>query len=104
MISTSDLQALIEKVEGGSQGVDLVKIGQNYAQQGEYWKWKKKSSCVLFVLKMDNVEINVCILQCQRDHCVDFVLLWILRDVLIDSMVAIILVRSNYYFHMSVCV
>lgn len=35
MISTSDLQALIEKVEGGSQGVDLVKIGQNYAQQGQ---------------------------------------------------------------------
>ncbi|KAL7024163.1 hypothetical protein ACKWTF_012928 [Chironomus riparius] len=33
MISTSDLQALIEKVEGGSQGVDIVKIGQNYAQQ-----------------------------------------------------------------------
>jgi hypothetical protein len=35
MFSTSDLQALIEKVDGGQQGVDLVKIGQNFAQQGE---------------------------------------------------------------------
>lgn len=34
MFGTSDLQALIEKVEGGQQGVDLVKIGQNFAQQG----------------------------------------------------------------------
>jgi hypothetical protein len=51
MISTSDLQALIEKIEGGSQGVDLVKIGQNYAQQGEYWKWKI-SSRVYFNPKM----------------------------------------------------
>lgn len=34
MISTSDLQALIEKIEGGQLGVDLVKIGQNYSQQG----------------------------------------------------------------------
>lgn len=36
MLNTSDLQALIEKVEGGAQGVDLVKIGQSYAaQQGK---------------------------------------------------------------------
>lgn len=34
MFSTSDMQALIEKIEGGQQGVDLVKIGQNFAQQG----------------------------------------------------------------------
>jgi hypothetical protein len=34
MISTTDLQALIEKIESGTNGVDLVKIGQNYAQQG----------------------------------------------------------------------
>lgn len=27
MISTSDLQALIEKIDGGTKGVDLVKIG-----------------------------------------------------------------------------
>lgn len=34
MFSPSDLQALIEKTDGGQQGVDLVKIGQNFAQQG----------------------------------------------------------------------
>lgn len=27
MISTTDLQALIEKIDGGTKGVDLVKIG-----------------------------------------------------------------------------
>ena len=51
MINTSDLQALIEKVEGGSQGVDLVKIGQNYAQQG-----KQKVELIFFFLKMVNVK------------------------------------------------
>jgi hypothetical protein len=35
MFSTSDLQALIEKIDAGQQGVDLVKIGQNF-QQGLY--------------------------------------------------------------------
>ena len=40
MFSTSDLQALIEKIDGGQQGVDLVKIGQNLAQQGKK-NWKK---------------------------------------------------------------
>lgn len=34
MFGTSDLQALIEKIDSGQQGVDLVKIGQNFAQQG----------------------------------------------------------------------
>lgn len=34
MFSVSDLQALIEKIDGGQQGVDLVKIGQSFAQQG----------------------------------------------------------------------
>lgn len=65
MISTSDLQALIEKVEGGSQGVDLVKIGQNYAQQGQ-----------LITLKNGQKVLNVCknFLQCRQEHCVDFVL------------------------------
>lgn len=33
MINTTDLQAFLEKIEGGCLGVDLVKIGQNYAQQ-----------------------------------------------------------------------
>lgn len=33
MINTSDLQALIDKIEGGTQGVDLVKIGQSFVQQ-----------------------------------------------------------------------
>ncbi|CRK95071.1 CLUMA_CG008549, isoform A [Clunio marinus] len=33
MFSTSDLQALIDKVEGAQQGVDLVKIGQAFLQQ-----------------------------------------------------------------------
>lgn len=32
MISTSDLQALIDKIDGGTQGVDLVKIGQQFYQ------------------------------------------------------------------------
>lgn len=32
--SMSDLQALIEKIDGAQQGVDLVKIGQSFAQQG----------------------------------------------------------------------
>ena len=31
---TGDLQALIEKIDGGQQGVDLVKIGQQFVQQG----------------------------------------------------------------------
>lgn len=35
MFSTSDLQALIEKIDGGQQGVDLVKIGQNLTQQSK---------------------------------------------------------------------
>jgi hypothetical protein len=29
MISPTDLQALIEKIDGGTKGVDLVKIGQD---------------------------------------------------------------------------
>jgi hypothetical protein len=34
MISTtSDLQTILEKIDGGCVGVDLVKIGQNYVQQ-----------------------------------------------------------------------
>lgn len=28
MISPADLQALVEKIDGGTKGVDLVKIGQ----------------------------------------------------------------------------
>lgn len=39
MFSTSDLQALIDKIDGGQQGVDLVKIGQNFAQQGDFNRW-----------------------------------------------------------------
>lgn len=43
MFGTSDLQALIEKVDGGQQGVDLVKIGQNFSQQGSIELHKEKS-------------------------------------------------------------
>lgn len=32
------MQALMEKIDGGQQGVDLVKIGQNFAQQGMHSK------------------------------------------------------------------
>lgn len=30
------MQALIDKIDGGQQGVDLVKIGQSFAQQGNF--------------------------------------------------------------------
>lgn len=36
MISPSDLQALIEKIDGGTKGVDLVKIGQEHFS-GEFY-------------------------------------------------------------------
>lgn len=42
MFSTSDLQALIEKVDGGQQGVDLVKIGQTFSQQGTIDRMSEK--------------------------------------------------------------
>jgi hypothetical protein len=43
MFSTSDLQALIEKVDGGQQGVDLVKIGQTFSQQGTIARMRGKN-------------------------------------------------------------
>jgi hypothetical protein len=36
MISTTDLQALIEKIDGGTKGVDLVKIGLEH-YNGKTW-------------------------------------------------------------------
>lgn len=49
MFGTSDLQALIEKVEGGQQGVDLVKIGQNFSQQGSIELHKEKSINLILI-------------------------------------------------------
>lgn len=48
MFSTSDLQALIDKIDGGQQGVDLVKIGQNFAQQGDISKSSLKNKINIF--------------------------------------------------------
>lgn len=35
MVSTTDLQALVEKIDGGTKGVDLVKIGQDSGECGK---------------------------------------------------------------------
>lgn len=35
MVSTTDLQALVEKIDGGTKGVDLVKIGQDSGECGQ---------------------------------------------------------------------
>lgn len=52
MFGTSDLQALIEKVDGGQQGVDLVKIGQNFSQQGSIEYNRRKS---IFLILISNL-------------------------------------------------
>jgi hypothetical protein len=51
MFSTSDLQALIEKVDGGQQGVDLVKIGQTFSQQGRIDRAKEEIDSLLVLIK-----------------------------------------------------
>lgn len=49
MISTSDLQALIEKADGGTKGVDLVKIGVDH-YNGEV-EFCSKQKIIIFIEK-----------------------------------------------------
>lgn len=56
MISTTDLQALIEKIDGGTKGVDLVKIGlehYNGKRQRDYSNdMVSVMECVNYVLQL----------------------------------------------------
>lgn len=54
MIDTADLQAFLEKIQGGTIPVDLLKIGQaHYAQYANAGKWFLVEDIHIYLLSGD---------------------------------------------------